>query len=66
MMNTRRLIESIIYPPLIIGLALGFLYGGIWVYDYHPIPGAIVLGLIMWAGWAVMLYEEKTSYRGGS
>lgn len=65
MINKRRLIESIIYPPLMIGLAVGFLYGCSWVYDNHPIPGAILLSLCVWAGWAAMLYEEKT-YHGGS
>ncbi len=65
MINKRRLIESIIYPPLVIGFVIGVLFGGSWVYDNHPIPGAIVLGLCVWGGWAAMLYEEKT-YHGGS
>jgi len=63
-MDKRRLIESIIYPPLVIGLAVALIFGGAWVYENHPIPGAIVLGLLVWGGWAAALYEEKTYYGG--
>lgn len=65
MINKRRLLHSIIYPPLIMGIGLGILFGGIWVYDNHPMAGAIALGLLVWAGWAAAFYEEWT-YHGGS
>ncbi len=61
----RKLLNAIIYPPLLVGVTVGLLWGGSWLFDNHPALLATIVVIIVWGGWSIIIYEESCR-NGGS